>query len=126
MIAEKIRQIKDLRQRKNMAISAEYESTRPEKSDLSEIPSLFERFNEVKKPECKDNTKIFVMLMFFLYSPQSFINNQSSRSGIRKSIAKVLGVSKSSVTKHFNDAKSLILNHRGFREEAERLYRLIV
>lgn len=121
-ITEKIKQIKQLREQKNLAIRAEYNSTRPTKEDLGEITHIYEAFKQIANPRCKDNTKIFVLLIFFMYSPVSLLNNRICRSGVRREIGKVLGLSNSAITKHFVDAKSLMLNHKGFRDEAERIY----
>lgn len=121
-ITEKIKQIKQLREQKNLAIRAEYNSTRPTKEDLGEIASIYEAFKKIANPSCKDNTKIFVLLIFFMYSPVSLLNKRICRGGVRREIGKVLGLSNSAITKHFVDAKSLMLNHKGFRDEAERIY----
>lgn len=107
---------------KNLAIRAEYDNTRPQKEDLSEIGHIYEVFQQIAEPNCKDNTKIFVLIIFFLYSPVSLLNGRICRGGVRREIGKVLGLSNSAVTKHFVDAKSLILYHKGFRDEAERIY----
>ena len=124
-ITEKIRQIKCLREQKNVAIKMEYNGTRPMKEDLGEITHIYEAFKRVANPKCKDNTKIFVLLVFFMYSPVSFLNKRICRGGVRREIAKVLGLSNSAVTIYFGDAKSLLLNHKGFRDEAQRLFELL-
>lgn len=121
-ITEKIRVIRLLREQKNIAVYAEYNGTRPIKDNLGEIAHIFDRFKAVADPTCRDNTKIFVLLVFFMYSPMSFLDKRICRGGVRKEIAKVLGLSNSAVTKHFGDAKSLLFNHKGFRDEAERVY----
>ena len=121
-ITEKIKQINDLREQKNIAIRAEYNNTRPMKEDLGEIAHIFEKFKSVCNPKYKENTRIFVLLVFFMYSPVSFLNKRICRGGVRREIAKVLGLSNSAVTIYFGDAKSLLLNHKGFRDEAERIY----
>ena len=121
-ITEKIKQIKQLREQKNLAIRAEYNSTRPMKEDLGEITHIYEAFKKVANPKCKDNTKIFVFIIFFMYSPVSLFNKRICRGGVRREIGKVLGLSNSAITKHFVDAKSLMINHKGFRDEAERIY----
>ena len=124
-ITEKIRQIKRLREQKNAAIKMEFNGTRPMKEDLGEITHIHEAFKRVANPKCRDNTKIFVLLVFFMYSPVSFLNKRICRGGVRREIAKVLGLSNSAVTIYFGDAKSLLLNHKGFREEAQRLFELL-
>ena len=121
-ITEKIKQIKQLREQKNLAVRAEYNSTRPMKEDLGEIAHIYEAFKQIANPRCKDNTKIFVLIIFFMYSPVSLLNKRMCRGGVRREIGKVLGLSNSAITKHFVDAKSLMLNHKGFRDEAERIY----
>ena len=121
-ITEKIKQIKQLREQKNLAIRAEYNSTRPTKEDLGEITHIYEAFKKVANPRCKDNTKIFVFIIFFMYSPVSLFNKRICGGGVRREIGKVLGLSNSAITKHFVDAKSLMINHKGFRDEAERIY----
>lgn len=115
-------QIRQLREQRNLAIRAEYTSTRPLKNDLGEIVDIYAKFQSVADPACKDNVKIFVLLIFFMYSPVSLVNKRICRGGVRREIGKVLGLSNSAVTKHFADAKSLMVNHRGFREDAERVY----
>lgn len=126
MITEKIQKILSLRQLKNIAIKNEEEFTRPMKSDLSEIPHLYQRFNEVCNPERKDNKSLFVAIVVYLYCPVSFVDNYIKRKGVRKGIAKVFGLSNCSVSVYFGNAKSLILNHRGFRKEVERVYNLLM
>lgn len=121
-ITEKIKQIKQLRAQKNHFIRLEYENTRPIKENLGEIAHIYESFSKIANPKCKDNTKIFVLLVFFMYSPASLLNKRICRGGVRREIGKVLGLSNSAITKHFVDAKSLLLNHKGFREETERVY----
>ena len=124
-ISEKINQIKEFREQKNSAFRKEYEYTRPMKDDLVEIARVYEKFKKVCNPQCKDNTKIFVLIIFFMYSPASLINKRIVRGGVRREIGKVLGLSNSSVTKHFADAKSLLFNHKGFRGETERVFALL-
>ena len=121
-ITEKIRQIRQLREQKNQLIRLEYENTRPLKEDLGEIAHIYDVFMQVADPKYKDNTKIFVLLVFFLYSPVSLLNKRIRRGGVRREIGKVLGMSNSAVTMHFADARSLMFNHKGFRDEAERIY----
>lgn len=121
-ITEKIRMFRRLREQKNLAVYAEYDGTRPTKENLGEIGHIFDKFKAIADPNCMDNTKIFVLLVFFMYSPKSFIDKRICRGGVRKEIAKVLGLSNSAVTKHFGDAKSLLFSHKGFRDEAERVY----
>lgn len=111
-----------LREQKNLAIMAEYSNTRPMKDDLGEIKAIYGKFLEVANPMCRDNTKIFVLIIFFMYSPVSLVNKRICRGGVRREIGRVLGLSNSAVTKYFADAKSLLFNHKGFRNEAEGAY----
>jgi hypothetical protein len=95
------------------------------KNDCNEIPQIYEKFKKVCDPECKDNRSIFILIIVFMYNPISFSNGHISRGKIRKSIAGVLGLSNSSVSVYFSNAKSLILNHNGFRKEVERVFSLL-
>lgn len=126
MITEKIETMRKLRHQKIMASRNEAENARPIKSDLSEIPSIYEKFKEVCNPNYKDNKCLFVAIVVFLYCPVSFVDNYITRKGVRKGIAKVFGLSNCSVSVYFGNAKSLILNHYGFRKEAERVYNLLM
>ena len=96
--------------------------TKPLKSDIEEIPSLYARFQDVCDPVCKDNVKIFVLLVFFIYDPVSLLSKRILRGKVRKRLGEVLGISGSAVTRHFADAKSLFNHHKGFRNEAERIF----
>ncbi len=96
--------------------------TKPLKSDIEEIPSLYARFQDVCNPVCKDNVKIFVLLVFFIYDPVSLLSKRMLRGKVRKKLGDVLGISGSAVTRHFADAKSLFNHHKGFRDEAERMF----
>ena len=96
--------------------------TKPLKSDIEEIPSLYARFQDVCNPVCKDNVKIFVLLVFFIYDPVSLLSKRMLRGKVRKKLGDVLGISGSAVTRHFADAKSLFNHHKGFRYEAERMF----
>lgn len=109
----------------NQAKRNEEDGTRPIESDLSKIQEIYMKFKEVCNPKYADNKTIFVLIVVFMYSPVSFSNNYISGKGVRKSIAKVLRLSKQSVTNYFNNARALILNHSGFRNEVERVYKLI-
>ena len=121
-VTEKIKQFKWLREQKNIAIKAEYAQTRPKKHDLEEIGRLYEKFQTIAKKGYEYNDRIFVLLIFFMYSPISFGGMRMFRSGLRSKLAKVMGTTNRSITNYFGDAKSLILNHKGFREETERIY----
>lgn len=95
---------------------------KPLKTDVGEIPSLYARFQAVCAPANKDNVKIFVLLVFFVYVPASLVGKRLPRGRVRKELGKVLGVSGTAVSRHFGDARSLFLHHKGFREEAERIF----
>ena len=83
---------------------------------------LYARFQAVSDPACKDNVKIFVLLIFFVYDPVSLVSKRMLRGKVRKELGEVLGISGSAVTRHFADAKSLFNHHKGFKEEAERIF----
>ena len=125
MITEKIAKIRTLRQQSNQAKRNEENGTRPTKSDLSEIPAIYERFKEVCNPKCTDNTAIFITIVVFMYCPISFANNYISQRGVRKSIARVLGLKDCTISNYYSNAKSLIMNHAGFKKETDRVYGLI-
>lgn len=124
-ITEKVHQIRELRQRKNIATQAEIINTRPSKVDIEEIPSIFNKFKGVADPRNKENKRIFVFIVYFLYSPVSILNKTARRGAVRKKIAEVLGISPQAVTQYFGDSKFLFLNHEPFRKEVERIYPLI-
>ena len=124
-ITERIRQMRELRRNKEYAIKVEYDSTRPQKNDLKEIAVLYERFKQVAAIEYKENIKVFVLIVLFMYSPISFLKGRILRGSVRRELSLVLGISGSSVTIYFNAAKSLLFNHKGFRVEAEWIYRLL-
>lgn len=125
MITEKIDTMRMLRNQKIQISKKEEENVHPQKNDLSEIPAIYEKFKKVCNKNCKDNKSIFIVIVVFLYCPVSFVDNYICGKGVRKSIAKVLGLSNSSISVYFSNAKSLILNHRGFRKEVERVYNLL-
>lgn len=91
-------------------------------ADVGGVQSLYARFQAACPPANKDNVKIFVLLAFFVYAPASLVSKRMPRGRLRKELGRVLGISGSAVTRHFADAKSLFLHHKGFREEAERLF----
>ncbi|MBR4533906.1 MAG: hypothetical protein IKO85_05115 [Bacteroidaceae bacterium] len=124
-IKENINQIRALHAKKNILARQEREALRPMKTDCAEIASICQRFKEVANPKYKDNSRIFVFIVIYMYSPSSIISGAIRRNGVRNEIAKVLGVRKPAVTRYFGDAKSLFLNHIGFRNEAERIFQLI-
>lgn len=96
--------------------------TKPLKSDIGEIPNLYARFQDASDPDCKDNVKIFVLLVFFIYDPASLVSKRMLRGKVRKKLGEVLGISGSAITRHFADAKSLFNHHKGFRDETERVF----
>lgn len=90
---------------------------------VKDMNELHQRFMSVMDPEYRDNKKIFVLLAFYFYDPKLLYGHRRVPKGkIRKEIGRVLGISGSSVTRHFADAKSLFKNHKGFREETERVF----
>lgn len=125
MIAEKITKIKTLRREKELIMQEMNEQTRPVKTNLDDIPSVFEKFKSVANPDYRDNIKIFIFLVFYMYSPVSCIG-RSVRGGVRRRIAKLLKVTNSSVSQQFSDAKVLFDKHRGFKAETERVYALLL
>ena len=125
MIAEKITKIKTLRREKELIMQEMNEQTRPVKANLDDIPSVFEKFKSVANPDYRDNIKIFIFLVFYMYSPVSCIG-RSVRGGVRRRIAKLLQVTNSSVSQQFSDAKVLFDKHRGFKAETERIYALLL
>lgn len=124
-ITESVLTIKTLREQKEHIIKEEIESTRPECTNLELIPLYYKRFLELSNEKNKDNTKIFVFLIFFLYSPASCVG-RGVRGGVRKRIARLLNVSNAAVSVQFSDAKVLFEKHKGFRAETERIYQLLV
>lgn len=87
------------------------------------MDELHRRFVSVCNPDYKDNRKIFVLLAFFFYDPKLLYGHRRVPKGnIRKGIGRVLGISGSSVTRLFADAKSLFYHHKGFRAETERVF----
>lgn len=121
-IVDRINQMRHVRESKEQACRVECSLMRPMKENLGEIPSLYDSFRSVANPECKDNTKIFILLVYFMYNPVSLIDKGIRSKGLRREIARVLGLSNSAVTIYFGDAKSLLLNHKGFRDEAQRVF----
>lgn len=121
-IADKIRQIRWLRKQTELAAIEERKQTQPTKTDLGEISHIYEAFLRVANPKNRDNTKIFILLVFFMYSPASFLNCRMCKGGVRRELARVLGLSKNAISIYFGDAKSLLFNHKGFREETQKLY----
>ncbi|MCQ2257857.1 MAG: hypothetical protein MJZ41_07690 [Bacteroidaceae bacterium] len=121
MITEKIHKIKYLREQKAYFAKKEYEQSRPIEFDQDKIPNYFSRFNKVSNPSNKDNVKMFVFLMFYIYSPASCVG-RGVKCGLRKNIAKLLHISNSAVSQQFSDAKVLYEKHTGFRLETDRIY----
>lgn len=121
-IAEKIKQIRRLRKQAELAAIEERMHTQPARTDLSEIRHIHDVFVSVANPKNRDNTKIFILLVFFMYSPASFVNSRMCKGGVRRELAKVLGLSKNAISIYFGDAKSLLFTHKGFREETQKIY----
>ena len=125
MIAEKITKIKTLRREKELIMQEMNEQTRPVKTNLDYIPYVVKKCKSVANPNYRDNIKIFIFLVFYMYSPVSCIG-RSVRGGVRRRIAKLLKVTNSSVSQQFSDAKVLFDKHRGFKAETERIYALLL
>lgn len=128
MIAEKITKIKTLSREKELIMQEMNEQTRPVKTNLDDIPSVFEKFKSVANPDYRDNIKIFVFIVVYMYSPKSCLYERNERigRGVRRRIAKQLGMSSSNVSLLFSDAKVLFDKHRGFKAETERVYALLL
>lgn len=124
-IAERISKIRNIRAQKANLNREEQDLSKPQFTDLDKIPSLFDKLAEQADPKNKDNTKMFIFIVFALYSPTSCAERMV-RTGVRKRIAKLLRVSNSAVTIQFSDAKILYEKHRLFHAEVDRLYSLII
>lgn len=124
-ITERIESIKIAKGRTIFCQLVEELCSKPSKSDIGEIQNLYARFQAVCNPTAKDNTKIFILLIYYIYAPVSLISKRVPRGKVRKELGKVLGISESAVTRHFADAKSLFYHHKGFKKEAERVFSAI-
>ena len=125
MILEKIVRIKNLRHQKEQIIKEEHEAWKPSKHDLDEMAGIYAKFQQVCDPTNEDNKKIIIYILFFMYSPLSCVG-RGKRGSVRGKIAKVMGLSNSMISQHFCDAKILFVRHKGFREETERVYQLLL
>ena len=63
--------IKNLRKEKELITQEMNEQTRPMKTNLDEIPSILEKLRKVANQKYKDNIKIFVFIVVYMYSPKS-------------------------------------------------------
>ena len=125
MIAERLGKIKSLRHQKEVIVREERLSSEPLNDDVDKIPCYYERFNGIASPSNKDNVKIFVYLIYFIYSPASCIG-RGLRGPVRRKVAEVLNISCSAVSMQFSYAKVLFDKHRGFRAETEKIYDRLV
>lgn len=96
--------------------------SKPLMTDIEALPKLYARFKEVCNTANMDNTKIFILIVFYLYSPVSLISKRIVKGPLRRKVGEVLGISGSAVTRHFADAKILFAHHQGFKEETERVF----
>ncbi len=93
--------------------------------DVGEIPELYRKFKVCADPENKDNTKIFIFVVFFMFSPLSCVSRKIKKGKIRRKIAEVLEIDDSRVSQQFGDAKVLYRTHKGFHDECERVHKMI-
>lgn len=121
-ISEHLAKIKIVKGRLEFAKLTAKSYTKPLRTDIDGIGAMYEKFKQVCDPGCKDNTKLFVLLVYYFYDPVSLVNKRMPRGNVRKEVGKVLGISRSVVSRHFADAKSLFYHHKGFRDEAERIF----
>lgn len=124
-VTKKMEEVWNLHQKIIIAIRCESREMQPIKTDVAEIPLIFEKFNRVCNPSNKDNINIFIFCVMWMYCPMSFFSSKKVRSKVRKGIANVLHISTSAVTKKFVIIKSLIFNHKGFRSEVDRVFELL-
>lgn len=123
-ISERNDRIRRIQEHRALLNREEQELSRPFVTDLELIPSFFVKLSEESNPTNKDNTKMFVYIIFALYSPTSCLG-KTQRVGVRKRIAKLLRVSNAAVSIQFSDAKILYDKHTGFRREVDRLYGIL-
>lgn len=126
MIQEKIAELNEIRQKESVMAAMESRAAEPMQTDVSKIPELYTRFQEVCKPGYGDNKRIFVAIVFFLYGPSAFVRKRVRNGKIIDSLAKVMRLSNSAISIYFSQAKILITKHSGFRQEAERTLSLIL
>lgn len=124
-ITDEINRMRAVRERKVHACRAESSIMVPAKVDLGEIAPLYDLFKCNANPEYKDNTKIFILLVYFMYSPVSLLEKGIRSKGVRRELARILGMSQNQVTMYFCEAKSLLFTHGGFRKETERLFDIL-
>ena len=122
MITEKIDEIRNLHHKIEFAISHEVSELRPPKTNISEIPTIYDKFSKVCNPQYKENTNVFIACVILMYCPLVFIRNRVINGNVRKKIAEVVEVSPSAVTKRYGIIKSLMFNHKRFRMEVNRVY----
>ncbi len=119
-------EIRNLHQAILIAIQYESKELQPTKTDVAEIPLIFEKFNSVCNPKYRDNMNIFIFCVFWMYCPMSFVCGKMIYGKVRRATANVLSISSSAVSKKFVIIKSLIYNHKGFRAEADRVLELLL
>lgn len=124
-VAKKMDEVWNLHQKIIVAIRYESRELQPIKTDVAEIPLIFEKFNRVCNPSNKDNINIFICCIVYMYCPLSFIKGRIIYGKVRKEIANILNVSSSAVSKKFVIIKSLIFNHKGFCAEVDRVFELL-
>lgn len=123
-IADNLSVLKALNELKQKTLSAERYYSHSQCHDLNMIPVYYERFKEIARENNRDNTKIFIFIMFFMYSPYSCVK-RGERGHTRRTIARMLKISDANVSIQFCDAKVLFEKHKGFRAETERIYQLM-
>lgn len=122
MIQEKLQAISIVLDKKQQVINEEKICARPLETDLNKIPQYYLDFKTISNPENKYNTRIFVFIMFYMYTPSACVDKQKVKVGVRKTIAKLLRISGPTISQLFGDAKVLFAKHRRFRNETERIY----
>ncbi len=121
-ITEDIRRIKEARTRMLAAAREEEKTRTPRKHDPKEIPAIYREFTRVASHECRDNSRIFVLLVYYMFKPESLAYGSGCRGDVRCETARVLHVGCGFVSKLFAQAKFLMANNREFRIEAERVF----
>lgn len=124
-IADTLRHIQDSRARKEKERLFEEAYSRPVKTDTAEVSIIYECFKKECDPKCRDNAKIFVLIIYYLYRPEKLISGRMPRGKLRGELAMALGVTTSAVSHLFADARSLFRHHKGFRDEAERVFAIM-
>lgn len=121
-ITEDIRKIKEVRERTLLALKQDAEMRRPTRHNPKEIPSIYEDFKRAANPLCRDNSRIFVLLIYYMYKPESLAYGRGCRGEVRCEIAKIMHVGIRFVSHLFEQAKFLVANNKDFRVEVERIF----